>query len=102
MRSMMGAPRDDPLMPFVRWHYRNGCYVRSHFRRAPQRHGGNRSLFPLAAASGIMAVVERTNARATIRTRLGVVATSAAVWRQVIRQDLTVVSVLLCVRPVGL
>ena len=31
-------------MSFVRWHYRNGCYVRSHFRRAPRIAAGNGAL----------------------------------------------------------
>jgi len=31
-------------MSFVRWHYRNGCYVRSHFRRARRTVAGNGAL----------------------------------------------------------
>ena len=41
-------------MPFVEWHYRNGYYVRSHFRRLPWRRADTSTppLFALAAPSG--------------------------------------------------
>ena len=39
-------------MPFVAWHYRNGYYVRSHFRRLPWRRADTSTppLFALAGA----------------------------------------------------
>lgn len=38
-------------MPFVNWHYRNGSYVRSHYRRAPRRRpdASTLPLFPHTA-----------------------------------------------------
>jgi hypothetical protein len=36
-------------MTFVMWHYRNGWYVRSHFRRRPRRRVDTSTL-PLFAA----------------------------------------------------
>lgn len=44
-------------MSFVRWHYRNGHYVRSHYRRAPRRAARDQSpsLFALTASgSGVI------------------------------------------------
>jgi hypothetical protein len=40
-------------MPFVEWHYRNGYYVRSHYRRLPWRRADTSTpqLFALAAAA---------------------------------------------------
>jgi hypothetical protein len=38
-------------MPFVAWHYRNGCYVRSHFRRPPWRDADSSTL-PLFTPAG--------------------------------------------------
>lgn len=41
-------------MSFVRWHYRNGCYVRSHFRRARRTVAGNGALlFPLTCSDEV-------------------------------------------------
>jgi hypothetical protein len=39
-------------MPFVAWHYRNGCYVRSHYRRPPWRDTDSNTL-PLFAQAGL-------------------------------------------------
>jgi hypothetical protein len=38
-------------MPFVVWHYRNGCYVRSHYRRLPWRDTESNTLPLFAQAS---------------------------------------------------
>jgi hypothetical protein len=43
-------------MPFVEWHYRNGYYVRSHYRRLPWRRADTCTppLFALSGPAGTL------------------------------------------------
>lgn len=56
-------------MSFVRWHYRNGTYVCSHYRRAPRSAARDQSppLFVLSTPGSDRTAVGAITAGATVR-----------------------------------